>query len=196
MSQHPALGRYFLLSFILICSIIIADQYSKWLVLETLLRNPAPSTDSFFHWLTTHKKIEFFVNERETFKTMTLASWLNLVVVWNRGISFGLFDSNSPNTPFILIGISMAVSLLMLIWLAMTPKRLIALPLALIIGGAVSNTLDRIRFGAVADFIDVHAGSYHWPAFNLADSCIVVGAALLMLESFISERKNNVKKHS
>lgn len=195
MSQHSAIGKHFLLGLVLVFSIVFADQYSKWLVLD-MLRTTPPSANGFIQWFTTPDKIAFFVNERETFKTITLAPMLNLVVVWNQGISFGLFDSNSPGTAFVLIGISMAASVLMLIWMAMTAKKLVALPLALIIGGAVSNTLDRIRFGAVADFIDVHAGQWHWPAFNLADSSIVAGAALLLLESFMSERKNNAKNNN
>ncbi|MBI3440565.1 MAG: signal peptidase II [Proteobacteria bacterium] len=193
MRHPPIVGKYFLLGFILICGIILADQYSKWLVIDTLRTSPSASTD-FLHWFATRKKIEFFINEREIFKTMTLSPGLNLVMVWNQGISFGLFDTNSPNMSLLFIAISLLTSLLLLLWLALATKKVVAVPLILIIGGALANVIDRVRFGAVADFIDVHAGQYHWPAFNLADSCISVGAAVLVLGSFISDRGKHVKK--
>jgi len=192
MQQYPAVGKYFLHGFVLICVIILADQYTKWWVIDHMLRL-TPSGGGFFDWLVTSKKIEFFINEREVFKTAVLAPFLNFVMVWNQGISFGMFDTNSSGMSLALIALSLTLSLLMLIWIFMATQKRLALPLGMIIGGALANVLDRIRFGAVADFIDVHVGPYHWPAFNLADSGITAGAAILILGTFIGDRGKNGK---
>ena len=170
---------------------LLADQYTKWLVIEKMLRIENPFAGGFFQWLMTERKIEFFMNEREAFNSIELAPFLNFVMVWNQGISFGLFDSNEPVMAVILTAVALAASLLLLIGLAVASKKTVATALGLIIGGALGNALDRIRFGAVADFVDVHAGSWHWPAFNLADSCIVIGAGIMIIETFASGRRPN-----
>ena len=74
-----------------------------------------------------------------------------------------------------------------MIWLALSLQKTVSLALSLIIGGALGNVLDRVRFDAVQDFIDVHLGQHHWPAFNVADSFIVIGAGILMLVSLLSK---------
>lgn len=187
MHHHPAVGKYFLLGFLVICTVILADQYSKWLVIETMLRLDGPTNDGFFDWFTTQKKIEFFLMERENFKTVALTPLLNFTMVWNQGISFGLLDTHAPNAQLAFIALSMIISLMMIIWMAMVREKTVSLALGLIIGGALANVIDRVRFSAVADFIDVHIGAYHWPAFNLADSCIVIGAGILMLGSLLQK---------
>lgn len=185
-------GRFFLLGLILIVAIVVADQYTKWLVIETLLR-PNSENPDFARWFLTQNRISFFVNEREHFNTVTLLPFLNLVMVWNQGISFGLFDTNDPRMPVLFIGISLMISIPMLIWLALSRRIPLSLGLALIVGGALGNVLDRVRFGAVADFIDLHLNDqYHWPAFNLADSCIVIGALLLIYDALTSKSKHTL----
>lgn len=184
MPSRPIAGRYFLVGFILLCALIVADQYAKWLVIETMLRNGGPRTEGFLSWLITLQKIDFLSLDPETFKTVTLTPFLNFVMVWNKGISFGLLDAQAGNNgllSLLLIASSLLIALLLILWLALTPRKLTALALALIAGGALGNVIDRVRFGAVADFIDLHLGDRHWPAFNLADSCIVAGAVLLAL---------------
>jgi signal peptidase II len=188
MQQLPSVGKYFLLGLAVIGAIILADQYTKWLVIDTVVSMEKHAGSGFFNWLLTQKKIEFFINERETFKAVTLTPFLNFVMVWNQGISFGMLDTNSPHMPLVFISISVMASLLMLIWLALATRGTQAFSLMLIIGGALANVADRIRFGAVADFIDLHAGEYHWPAFNLADSCIVLGAGIMVICTFIGDR--------
>ena len=186
-------GKYFLLGVAIILGVIILDQYTKWLVMETLLRLNGQET-GFLDWLTTQKKVEFFINEREPFKTLTLMPFLSFVMVWNQGISFGIFNSNSQGAPLLLIGMSLIISAMLVIWLALDHRKTVAISLGLIIGGALANVVDRVRFNAVADFIDVHVQSYHWPAFNVADSCIVLGAGILMLTSLWDKESVNKRK--
>jgi signal peptidase II len=188
MQQLPGVGKYFLLGLAVIAAIILADQYTKWLVINTMVSAENHAGSGFFDWFLTQKKIEFFINERETFKTVALTPFLNFVMVWNQGISFGMLDTNSPHMPMVFISISVMASLLMMIWIALSTQGISAFSLMLIAGGALANVMDRVRFGAVADFIDVHAGEYHWPAFNLADSCIVLGAGIMAVCTFMSDR--------
>ncbi len=110
--------------------------------------------------------------------------FFNLVLVWNRGISFGLFGGGSL-PPWLLAAIALAVALTLAIWLRRVETRLLALAIGLVIGGALGNVIDRFRFGAVADFLDFHWDGYHWPAFNLADAAISVGVVLLLMDALL-----------
>ena len=139
---------------------LIADQLSKWWILADVMDPPS---------------------------TIELTPFLNIVLVWNRGVSFGLFNTGSPMVPWILSGVALAVLIGLCIWLYRVPKRLPALGLGLVMGGAVGNLIDRIRFGAVVDFVDLHAFGQHWPAFNVADSAIVVGVGLLIFDSLFQK---------
>lgn len=109
---------------------------------------------------------------------------LNFTPVWNRGVSFGLFASDSPYTPWLLSGFAIVVTIVLVLWLRKSSGWSAVYGLGLIIGGAVGNVIDRLRFGAVVDFIDVYWQTWHWPAFNIADSAITVGVGLLFLEAF------------
>lgn len=110
--------------------------------------------------------------------------FFNLVLGWNRGISFGMLGGHDL-PPWILALFSGSIAAGLIIWLLRTRDRLVAMGLALIIGGALGNALDRLRHGAVADFLDFHLADWHWPAFNFADVGIVCGAGLLILDTFI-----------
>lgn len=179
MNQHtPRLGQYFFYGMIAILAVILVDQYTKWLIIETTLRMDGKMLP-FFDWFFTQNKISYFVMDREKFNTVTLAPFLDLVMVWNQGISFGMLDSNSPMMAITLIGISLMISLMLLVWLALSHSKLHSFAISLIVGGAIGNVIDRVRFGAVADFLDFHWRDAHWPAFNVADSAIVFGAFLL-----------------
>ena len=90
--------------------------------------------------------------------------------------------------PWVLTGIGGLITTLIAYWFFKEKKEIIKLALALILGGAVGNIIDRVRFGAVVDFLDFHAFGYHWPAFNIADSAIVLGAGLLIVDSFLRPR--------
>lgn len=123
-----------------------------------------------------------------------VTSFFNLVLVYNRGISFGLFNQAPVESqPYIFIGIAAVVSIILLVWLFRTQSPLIATALGLIIGGAIGNGIDRVLHGAVVDFIDVYvtinATPYHWPAFNVADSAIVCGVGLLLIDSLAFDKK-------
>lgn len=117
-----------------------------------------------------------------------VAPFLNFVVVWNDGVSFGMFNRGSDEAAWILVLVALAITAAMGWWLARAPSRLAATALGLVIGGALGNVVDRIRFGAVFDFVDLHAAGWHWPAFNVADAAIVAGAGLLLLDALFAPK--------
>ncbi|MEM8915046.1 MAG: signal peptidase II [Pseudomonadota bacterium] len=139
--------------------IIIADQITKWLMLLVVMQPP---------------------------QIIPVTSFFNLVMVWNRGVSFGMFASSADTMRWGLTGLAVLVSLALIVWLWRCDNRLTALALGGIIGGALGNAIDRVIHGAVYDFLDFHVAGYHWPAFNLADSAITVAAVILVVQSFFS----------
>jgi signal peptidase II len=153
--------RSFCYSLLLAVAVLCIDQASKWLVLATL-------------GVPDHKLVE-------------ICPGFNLALVWNRGISFGIFASR--NQPLILVVMALVITVILLNWLYKNTSRLAALALGCVIGGAIGNVIDRLRFGAVVDFLDVHVGPYHWPAFNIADSAIFIGVVLLCAGSIFTPRQ-------
>lgn len=133
--------------------VTVLDQAAKWYVVAVVMQPP---------------------------RAIELTDWLNLVITWNRGISFGLFSGQVM--PYVLTGVALAVVALLVVWLVYDSRMSAACWLGLVIGGAVGNVIDRLRLGAVADFIDVHAGAWHWPAFNVADSAITIGVTLILID--------------
>jgi signal peptidase II len=118
-------------------------------------------------------------------QTIELLPFLNLVLVYNRGAAFSFLSDQAGWQNTFFIAVAAVASGWVLYLLAQHPrKRLFSLALALILGGAIGNLIDRVVMGAVIDFIDVHWAGYHWPAFNVADSAITCGAAALILASF------------
>jgi signal peptidase II len=111
--------------------------------------------------------------------------YFNLVLVYNKGAAFSfLADAPGWQTP-LLIGFAVVAIAVVTYMLVRTPgRRMMAAGLALILGGALGNLIDRARYGQVVDFLDFHVGTWHWPAFNVADSAITVGALLLILDGF------------
>ena len=151
--------RWFALSAL----IVAADQLTKWLVLG------------------------YFQNR---YPREELTGFFNLVLVFNKGAAFSLF-AQAPGwqTP-LLVAFALAAAAIVSVLIVRNPARgLLCLGLALILGGAVGNLIDRLRFGHVVDFLDFHALGWHWPAFNVADSAISVGAVLLILEGFVHHEK-------
>lgn len=118
-----------------------------------------------------------------------IAPFFNIVLVWNNGISFGMLARHGL-PPWTLALSSGVIGVALSIWLWRTRDRPTATSLALIIGGALGNTLDRFRHGAVTDFLDFHLAGWHWPAFNLADVGVVGGCALLLADSFIRRARH------
>ena len=109
--------------------------------------------------------------------------FLDFVLMHNRGISFGILNG-AALPPWVFVGLGAALTALLVVWLLRAENGLTAVTLGLITGGALGNVTDRIRHGAVTDFIDLHVGAWHWPAFNLADAAICLGAAGLIFASF------------
>ena len=107
----------------------------------------------------------------------------NLVRAWNTGVSFSMFNNYGSLGAILLSGVALVIVGFLFYWLKNETSRLAQVALGMIIGGAVGNVIDRVRLGAVFDFLDFHIGENHWPAFNLADSFICIGAAILILQS-------------
>lgn len=139
--------------------ILAADQASKWWILD-IVRLPEIG------------RIE-------------VLPFLNLTMVWNRGVTFGLLAGEAWWHAWALAAIALAVAAALTVWLARAPDRWTALAIGLVLGGAIGNVIDRIRFGAVVDFVDLHAFGWHWYVFNLADSAIVVGVGLLLAHALL-----------
>jgi signal peptidase II len=116
-----------------------------------------------------------------------LTSMVDLRLVWNPGISYGLFQHESVEWQWALLAIKAVAIVLLWAWLAHARSKLTAVALGLIIGGALGNAIDRLTYGAVMDFVHFHVGSFSWYVFNVADSAIVVGVAGLFYGSFTSE---------
>ncbi|MPY73659.1 MAG: signal peptidase II [Alphaproteobacteria bacterium] len=142
--------------------IVVFDQLTKWWVLADLMDPP---------------------------QAVAVTSFFNLVLVWNRGVSFGLFDSDSHWGPIVLSAFALAISVVLVVWLRKVGSRLPAVAIGMVLGGAIGNVIDRVRFGAVVDFLDFHAFGYHWPAFNVADSAISIGVGLLLYDGLFENRR-------
>ncbi|MCA3248175.1 MAG: signal peptidase II [Azospirillum sp.] len=122
--------------------------------------------------------------------SVEVTSFFNLVVVWNYGVSFGMFNSGSSEAAYIFVGLAAAIVAVLGVWLAKAENGLILTALGLVIGGAIGNVVDRLRYGAVFDFLDFHAFGWHWPAFNVADAAITCGVACLFWDAFVGSRKS------
>ncbi len=118
-----------------------------------------------------------------------VTSFLDLVLVWNKGISYGLFAQETTAGWAGLLAATLLIIGILGVWLFRTVKLLVATALGLVIGGALANVIDRIVHGAVADFFSFHAMGYYWYVFNLADVAIVAGVALLLYDSVFGETK-------
>jgi signal peptidase II len=121
-----------------------------------------------------------------------IAPYVDFVLTWNTGISYGWFQQEGPFGQWALLALKVIAVALLWIWLARAHSRPTALALGLIIGGAVGNAIDRLLYGAVADFVLLHletaAWHFNWYVFNLADVAIVAGVAVLLYESVRGER--------
>lgn len=155
----------------LVCAVVILlDQLSKHYVFA-MLNNLTAKTNGVH----TH---------------VALTKFLNIVKVWNKGVSFGMFHNVQYGYIFLSL-ISIVISGIIINLLRKSDNVYNTLALSLILSGAIGNLIDRIRFKAVADFIDVHVAGWHWPAFNVADSAICIGVLLFFIEDLIIKPKKN-----
>jgi signal peptidase II len=146
--------RYLLVSL----GVLVLDQWTKWLVEAHLPRHAAQPI---------------------------IPGFLNLTHVRNTGVAFGLFASGGVGGwPLTLLGLGALAAVGIYFWVAPTRDRSLLVALALVVGGAVGNLIDRVASGAVTDFIDVYIGAHHWPSFNVADSAISIGILLMAIDSF------------
>jgi signal peptidase II len=119
-----------------------------------------------------------------------ISKLVSIVLVWNRGGSFGLFAGVRFISILLLI-LSLLTSAMLIFSLWISTNVYDGLYMSLIIGGALGNAIDRILYGAVVDFIDVHIGPYHWPSFNLADSSILCGVILYIVNDYLLAKKHS-----
>jgi signal peptidase II len=121
---------------------------------------------------------------------LVLTGFFRLVMVWNEGVSFGVL--NTPDGTdlrrWLLVAVALAVVAGLVFWLSRARQAWLRATLGAIVGGALGNVLDRVRFGAVADFFDAHLGPWHWPAFNVADAAISVGVVLLVADGLLRRK--------
>jgi signal peptidase II len=120
---------------------------------------------------------------------VALTPFLDVILVWNHGISYGLLQQHSDLGRWLLIGFALIVSFCLFLWLAQIGTRVAAISIGLIIGGALGNAIDRIAYGAVADFYSAHAFGYDWYVFNLADCAVVAGVVGLLYDSLLGDHK-------
>lgn len=113
---------------------------------------------------------------------LSVTSFFNLVSAWNTGVSFSMFNDMGQIGVYILSSFSLMVAFFLLYWLKSETSFYMQVSLGMVIGGALGNVIDRLRMGAVFDFLDVHVYGHHWPAFNLADSFICIGAVLIICD--------------
>ncbi len=120
---------------------------------------------------------------------LRLAPFLNLVLTWNRGMSFGLFNTNGALNTAVFTLLAVVIVAALIVWLRRVRAPLLSVAIGLVIGGAIGNVVDRLLRGAVVDFVDFHLGAWHWFVFNLADAAISVGVGLMVIDSLLRKRE-------
>jgi signal peptidase II len=163
-------GRIYLTAAIAAILGVIADQASKWAILEV-------------------------VGLRENPRNIRVLPIFDIVMWWNQGTSFSLFRTGEAWGPYIFSIAALAIIGILVLWLSRIVSPILAAALGAVIGGALGNVVDRLRLGAVADFLYFHIGEYGWPAFNVADSLIVVGIGVLVFDGmFLSHKTDEMSR--
>jgi signal peptidase II len=158
-------NRYFFGGYLIAALTTLADQLHKWYMLEIVNISKKP---------------------------IHVADFFNLVMVWNPGISFGMFRNHNYSA-YIFSALALVIVAFLSAWLYKTTSRFSMIAIGFVIGGALGNVADRLRFGAVADFFDFHVQHYHWPAFNIADAMVFTGAVMLCIESAFGKNQQRSK---
>ena len=152
-------NRYFKYGLLLSAFALISDQITKFYALKYL----------------SHGEI------------INVAPFFDLLLAWNKGVSFGMFNSGAQLTLIILSSVAVAVTIFLSVWMYRSKDIFLTLALGGIIGGALGNLIDRLRYGAVVDFLEVYWKTHHFPTFNIADSFICVGVAVILLMNLKKE---------
>jgi len=118
-----------------------------------------------------------------------ITPFFDLVLTYNRGISFGLFNTPGGMNALLFPLLAAVIVTMLTFWLRRVESLFLAVAIGLVIGGAVGNVIDRIRLGAVVDFLDFYVDAWHWPAFNVADSAICLGVAAMLLDGLLLRRE-------
>jgi signal peptidase II len=130
-----------------------------------------------------HKTWALFVFDIAARQPVHVTPFFDMILAWNRGISYSLFPADSDRGRYVLLALTLAATVFLALWLWRSKSGLTSLALGLLVGGALGNALDRALYGAVADFFLFHIGRFSWYVFNLADVAIVAGVGLLLYES-------------
>ena len=166
MTLSPNARHGFLLALI----VLAADQLSKWWILESFNLPQKGSVE--------------------------ILPFLNLTMVWNKGVSMGLFNDGGGMGRWILVVVTSIVALALIVWLVRCTDKWLSLALGALIGGAIGNIIDRVAYGAVADFIHLHAFNWSFYVFNVADAMISLGVIILLLDGLRSEDKSPTRDES
>jgi signal peptidase II len=157
------LNKNFIINFLIILSIFTLDRFSKIYVI--------------------------FQNEKSLSAELFESKYLNIFLIWNEGVAFGLLSFNE-SFGYNLVTIIIAIVIIVLILMLLNAKKFKRLALLCVIGGALGNFYDRVVFNAVPDFIDFHIGEFHWFIFNIADIFITVGILLLLIVDIFFKKQN------
>lgn len=141
--------------------ILAGDQFAKWVITELVMTPP---------------------------RIIPVLPFLNLRLAFNTGVGFSLFAESLAQAVWLVVLVKVGIVFLLLWWAARVLKRSEGLGLGLVIGGALGNIVDRLRLGAVVDFVDLYYGELRWPTFNTADIAIAAGATILVLSGFVIRR--------
>ena len=166
MSGNAAgpMRRYLKFGLVVAAIAMALDQLSKWWIITEVMSPP---------------------------RVIEVTSFFKLVMAWNKGVSFSMFDMGGETGRWALTALALVIVAVLVFWLRKAGRPLPALGLGLVIGGALGNVIDRVRVGAVADFLLFHWGELYWPAFNLADSVITVGVGALLIDALFGARESH-----
>ena len=148
-------------------AVFVLDQLSKWAILTKVMVPP---------------------------RTIKVTPFFDLVLGWNTGISFGLFNNSPEAARWVFVAVGLVIVAVLLSWMRRSGRGLLVASIGLIIGGALGNILDRFRHGGVVDFLYFHYREYGFPAFNLADSAITIGVALILIDSLFMDPRSRKKE--
>lgn len=156
--------------------VVVADQVSKYILLEWVMRPEGVTTTPFLSDV-----------------VVEVLPFFNFIMAWNTGISFSLLSSETEMGRWMLVALQTTITVAVIWWLRTLHGWVVVTGAGLIVGGAVGNIIDRIRFGAVADFFDFHVSGWHFATFNVADCAITIGVGLWLLDALFGKPHHPAK---